>query len=64
MAVRQIASEIPPKSTCVMIFPDRGGRYLDTIFLDQWVMKTLGGLPEEYLQSITSEQSNLRVASA
>jgi 2,3-diaminopropionate biosynthesis protein SbnA len=64
MAVRKIASEIPPGSTCVMIFPDRGERYLDTIFSDQWVMKTLGSLPEEYLQSITSEHLNLRLASA
>jgi cysteine synthase A len=64
MAVRKIASEIPPGSTCVMIFPDRGERYLDTIFSDQWVKKTLGRLPEEHFQSITSEHLNLRLASA
>jgi cysteine synthase A len=64
MAVSKIASQIPPGSTCVMILPDRGERYLETIFSDQWVMKTLGSLPEKYAQSMTPEHLNLRVASA
>lgn len=51
MAVSKIASEIPSGSTCVMIFPDRGERYLDTIFSDPWVRKTLGSLPEEHSHS-------------
>lgn len=37
MAVRRVAPEIPPGSTCVMIFADRGERYLDTIYSDEWV---------------------------
>jgi 2,3-diaminopropionate biosynthesis protein SbnA len=37
MAVRRAALEIPEGSTCVMIFADRGERYLDTIYSDEWV---------------------------
>jgi cysteine synthase A len=47
MAVRKIANEIPSGARCVMIFPDRGERYLDTIFSDAWVTENLscpGGL--------------------
>lgn len=42
MAVSKIADEIPPGSICVMLFPDRGDRYLDTIFSDSWVAQNLG----------------------
>lgn len=63
MAVRKIAGEIPPGTTCVMILPDRGERYLDTIFNDQWVMETLGSLPEECHDVTLSQHLSLNVAS-
>ena len=37
MAVAKVAEEIAPRATCVMLLPDRGERYLDTIFSDEWV---------------------------
>ena len=45
MAVIKIADEIGPNATCVMLLPDRGERYLDTIFSDAWVGATFG-VPE------------------
>lgn len=41
MAARKIAHEIEPGATCVMVLPDRGERYLDTIFCDEWVKERL-----------------------
>ncbi|MET7644610.1 2,3-diaminopropionate biosynthesis protein SbnA [Streptomyces sp. NPDC005426] len=41
-ALQQISEEIPDGSTCVMIFPDRGDRYLDTIYDDLWVSERFG----------------------
>ena len=52
MALDRIKEELPKGSTCVLIFPDRGERYLDTIYSDLWVQSTLekshisGGLHE------------------
>lgn len=42
MAVERVMHLIPSGSTCVVIFPDRGERYLDTIYSDEWVMKNFG----------------------
>lgn len=33
---------IPKDATCVLIFPDRGERYLDTIYSDSWVQEHFG----------------------
>ena len=46
MAVRRMAAEIPAGANCVMIFPDRGERYLDTIYSDEWVRGHWETLPE------------------
>ncbi|HEX5735290.1 MAG TPA: 2,3-diaminopropionate biosynthesis protein SbnA [Blastocatellia bacterium] len=42
MAVEQIKEEIPEGAVCVLIFPDRGERYLDTIYSDSWVCEHFG----------------------
>lgn len=42
MAIDQIKEEIPQDAICVAIFPDRGDRYLDTIYSDQWVREHFG----------------------
>jgi N-(2-amino-2-carboxyethyl)-L-glutamate synthase len=39
MAVDKVRERIPSGSVCVAIFPDRGERYLDTIYSDAWVME-------------------------
>jgi cysteine synthase A len=33
---------IPDGATCVLIFPDNGDRYLDTIYSDEWVTEHFG----------------------
>jgi cysteine synthase A len=42
MAVQQLKHSIPPGSNCVVIFADRGERYLDTIYSDEWVRNHFG----------------------
>lgn len=41
-AVEQIKKRILPGGNCVMIFADRGDRYLDTIYSDEWVCAHFG----------------------
>ncbi|MCD5312017.1 2,3-diaminopropionate biosynthesis protein SbnA [Kineosporia babensis] len=41
-ALNILAQRIPAGSRCVMIFPDGGDRYLDTIYSDEWVSRHFG----------------------
>jgi 2,3-diaminopropionate biosynthesis protein SbnA len=43
-AVDKLRREIPAGSTCVAILPDRGERYLDTLYDDRWVRDHFGDL--------------------
>ncbi|HEY0782319.1 MAG TPA: 2,3-diaminopropionate biosynthesis protein SbnA [Thermoanaerobaculia bacterium] len=45
-AVDRLRDKIPPSSSCVVILPDRGERYLDTVYSDDWVRRNLGEVPE------------------
>ena len=49
MAAKRMKEEIRDGATVVLIFPDRGDRYLDTIFSNDWVAKHFEGsiTPEE-----------------
>lgn len=42
MAVEKAAHRIPAGSTCALVLPDRGERYLDTIYSDSWVAQHFG----------------------
>ena len=44
-ALEILSARIPDGSSCVLVLPDRGERYLETIFNDAWVAANLGGLP-------------------
>lgn len=44
MAFDKIKDEIPAGSSCVLIFADRGERYLDTIYSDDWVKQHFGNI--------------------
>ncbi|HZI18012.1 MAG TPA: 2,3-diaminopropionate biosynthesis protein SbnA [Pyrinomonadaceae bacterium] len=44
-AVGRLAPQLPPGATCVMILPDRGERYLDTIYSDEWVLRHWESVP-------------------
>jgi len=41
-ALARLQSEIEPGSTCVLLLPDRGERYLDTIYSEPWVSAHFG----------------------
>ncbi|MDR0270953.1 MAG: 2,3-diaminopropionate biosynthesis protein SbnA [Paenibacillus sp.] len=41
-AIRKMAASIPAGSVCAAILPDRGERYLDTLYNDEWVRQELG----------------------
>ena len=42
MAINQVKDEIERGAICAAIFPDRGERYLDTIYSDHWVKDHFG----------------------
>jgi cysteine synthase A len=46
MAVERFRNDIPAGASCVLIFPDRGDRYLETIYSESWVREKLGEVPE------------------
>jgi N-(2-amino-2-carboxyethyl)-L-glutamate synthase len=50
MAIDKVNHRIPTDSVCVAILPDRGERYLDTIYSDEWVAEHFGDAHE--LQSL------------
>lgn len=51
-AFEQMQPRIPAGSNCVMIFPDRGERYLDTIYSESWVHRHFGDLSSLYLRGV------------
>jgi N-(2-amino-2-carboxyethyl)-L-glutamate synthase len=44
MAVDRLKETLEPGAKCVVIFADRGERYLDTIYSDSWVSKHFQGM--------------------
>lgn len=44
MAVEQARRRIASGANCVVILPDRGERYLDTIYSDEWVSEHFGNV--------------------
>jgi cysteine synthase A len=52
-AIEKMRHVIPAGSVCVAILPDRGERYLETIYDDEWVSAHFGGdaLPQNLLQA-------------
>lgn len=45
-AVSHLRDKIPAGSNCVVILPDRGERYLDTVYSNEWVQREIGELNE------------------
>ncbi|WP_328718517.1 2,3-diaminopropionate biosynthesis protein SbnA [Streptomyces sp. NBC_00247] len=50
-ALERIAPEIPAGSTCVLILPDGGDRYLETIYDDDWVRGQFGDVSHLWKRS-------------
>jgi 2,3-diaminopropionate biosynthesis protein SbnA len=47
-AVQKMSQDIPEGSTVVALLPDRGERYLDTIYSDQWVLENFGDIAHRW----------------
>ncbi len=43
-AIQRMSDEIPVGATVVALLPDRGERYLDTIYSDEWVRQHVGDI--------------------
>ncbi|QFQ99400.1 2,3-diaminopropionate biosynthesis protein SbnA [Streptomyces phaeolivaceus] len=43
-AAARLADELPDGANCVLVLPDRGERYLDTIYSDAWVEAHFGDI--------------------
>jgi 2,3-diaminopropionate biosynthesis protein SbnA len=43
-AIERVRHTLPAGSNCVAIFPDRGERYLDTIYSNEWVSEHFGDI--------------------
>lgn len=54
-ALNKFSDQITPGSNCVLIFPDGGDRYLDTIYSDQWVSSSFGEISHLWKQQKDSE---------
>ncbi|HYP25127.1 MAG TPA: 2,3-diaminopropionate biosynthesis protein SbnA [Blastocatellia bacterium] len=50
MAVERYRDKIEDGATCAMLFPDRGERYLDTIYSDEWVTEHFGEVSNNWQQ--------------
>ncbi|MDX3189839.1 2,3-diaminopropionate biosynthesis protein SbnA [Streptomyces sp. MN03-5084-2B] len=44
-ALAKLRDRVPADSVCVLVFPDDGNRYLDTIYSDHWVREHFGEVP-------------------
>lgn len=56
MAINHLRQSLPKGATCVAILPDRGERYLDTIYSDAWVEEHFGALSHLWLDGQESRQ--------
>lgn len=57
-ALGKVAGRLPEGSTCVLVFPDGGDRYLNTIYADSWVRERFGDVAH-----LWSAESDLELAS-
>lgn len=55
MAVERLKHKIPDRATCVVIFPDRGDRYLDTIYSEAWVEEHFGDVSHFWQNTLEAQ---------
>jgi cysteine synthase A len=51
VAVEKLKDRIPEGAVCVAILPDRGERYLDTLYCDDWVREHFGEVGHFWLDA-------------
>ncbi len=61
MAVESIKHRIPVNALCVIILADRGERYLDTIYSDEWVIKHFGEVSHLWLESTKAKLCEMAI---
>lgn len=54
-ALEKSLAEIPDHSNCVLILPDGGDRYLDTIYSSEWVTANFGDISELWAEPVAAE---------
>lgn len=52
-AVESLRDELPDGANCVLLLPDRGERYLDTIYSDAWVHQKFGDIKHLWKERVT-----------
>jgi cysteine synthase A len=62
MAVEQVREQIPKGANCVVIFADRGERYLDTIYSDAWVSEHFGDVAHLWANSAEAYEGVAMIA--
>jgi cysteine synthase A len=55
-ALARMRDDIPPGATCVLVLPDRGERYLDTIYSDSWVAEHFGDVTHLWTDGFEAER--------
>jgi cysteine synthase A len=55
MALNQVKHRIPRGVVCVLILHDRGERYLDTIYSDDWVEGHFGDVSSLWQDGVEEE---------
>jgi N-(2-amino-2-carboxyethyl)-L-glutamate synthase len=56
-AIELVLDQIAPGSVCAAIFPDRGERYLDTIYSDAWVREHFGDVSNLWEEEPLTEKA-------
>jgi len=54
-AVDKMRHKIPAGSNCAIIIPDRGERYLDTVYANQWVEEHFGDISNYWAEEVEEE---------
>jgi 2,3-diaminopropionate biosynthesis protein SbnA len=59
-AVERMGNMIPEGATVVVLLPDRGERYLDTIYSDSWVRENFGDISHHWSVNAKEAQADLK----
>jgi 2,3-diaminopropionate biosynthesis protein SbnA len=63
-AIEKVKDRIPDGTTCVAILPDRGERYLETLFCDEWVCEHFGTVEHLWNEDLVELDATRRDDSA
>jgi cysteine synthase len=55
-AMSQLKPRVAAGANCVLILPDRGERYLDTVYSDDWVSQQFGDIAARWAARATARE--------